>query len=44
MFDSGGPNLVCLIEAKENFGKFGASEVDFVGLVRKPTSDEQIST
>ncbi|MEN5433442.1 CPCC family cysteine-rich protein [Sphingobacterium faecium] len=38
--DSGGPNLVSLREARENFKSFGAIEGRFVNLVRPPKKDE----
>lgn len=38
--DSGGPNLVSLRDAKENFKFFGASEKRFINLVRPPEKDE----
>ena len=35
-----GPNKVSLIEARENYKNFGASEARFIENVRKPTMDE----
>ena len=35
-----GPNKVSLIEARENYKDFGASEARFIEYVRKPESDE----
>jgi hypothetical protein len=39
--DSGGPNLVSLQEAKENFKKFGAIEERFKEFVRHPLEEEK---
>lgn len=38
--DNGGPNLVSLREAKENFQKFGAIEERFKSFVRPPLKEE----
>lgn len=38
--DSGGPNLISLLQARENFKSFGAVEVRFINLVRPPEKDE----
>ena len=38
--DNGGPNLVSLREARENFKSFGAIEDRFVSQVRSPTEEE----
>jgi hypothetical protein len=38
--DRGGPNLVSLQEARENFKSLGASELRFINLVRPPQRDE----
>lgn len=38
--DNGGPNLVSLREAKENFHKFGAIEEQFKNFVRLPLKEE----
>ena len=35
-----GPNSVSLNEAKSNFLKFGASDIKFKDVVRKPTDEE----
>ncbi len=40
--DHGGPNSVCLVEARDNFIKFGAIEACFINTVRKPTEEEKI--
>jgi hypothetical protein len=39
--DDGGPNLVSLMEAKENYKKFGAIEERFKEYVRLPTEEEK---
>jgi len=39
--DNGGPNLVSLREAKENFRKYGAIEIRFKEFVRPPTDAEK---
>lgn len=39
--DSGGPNLVSLNEAKENFKEFGAVELRFKQYARAPSADEK---
>ncbi|WP_306565798.1 CPCC family cysteine-rich protein [Flavobacterium lindanitolerans] len=38
--DSGGPNLISLRQARENFKSFEAVEVRFINLVRPPEKDE----
>lgn len=38
--NNGGPNLVSLCEARENFQKFRASEERFKNLVRPPLTEE----
>ncbi|WP_338870941.1 CPCC family cysteine-rich protein [Spirosoma sp. SC4-14] len=38
--DSGGPNLVSLQDAKENYRIWGAIEKRFINLVRLPKKDE----
>lgn len=38
--DNGGPNLVSLREARENFKSFYAIETQFINLVRQPRQDE----
>jgi len=38
--DNGGPNLVSLRQAKDNYKSFGAIEERFVNLVRPPEKDE----
>lgn len=37
----GGANGISLIEAKENFTKYGAIKKDFINDVRKPLVEEQ---
>lgn len=37
---AGGANSVSLREARENFRRFGASEPEYVALVRAPRPDE----
>jgi len=39
--DSGGPNLVSLKKAKENFKEFGAIELRFKEYVRAPLAEEK---
>ena len=39
--DSGGPNLICLREAKENFKQIRASHADYLHLVRDPLGSEK---
>lgn len=38
--EEGGPNAVSLIQAKENFEKFGACEYDMIKNVRNPTEKD----
>ena len=39
--DDGGPNLVSIRKAKENFKKFGAIEERLKGYVRPPLEEEK---
>ena len=41
--DSGGPNLVALIEAKKNYKAFGSCEEKFKDLVRSPLASETVN-
>ncbi|WP_437921152.1 CPCC family cysteine-rich protein [Sphingobacterium sp. LRF_L2] len=38
--DSGGPNLVSLRKARENFKSFWAADMKFIDLVRLPEKEE----
>lgn len=39
-FDNGGPNMVCLLDAQENYKKYAVSEERFKEYVRRPTDAE----
>lgn len=38
--NKGGANEISLREAKQNFSKFGVSDLQFIKYVRRPTQDE----